>query len=87
MRVLTTRFSYFVSLIETIMSGSSKQMKGLTQFIVDIRNSNDAEEETRRIKIEMNNIQTKFSNSNLNSYQRRNIFASSYISRYLDMMI
>lgn len=46
-------------------------MKGLTQFIVDVRNSNDAEEEKKRIKIEINNIQTKFSTSNLNSYQRR----------------
>lgn len=48
------------------------QMKGLTQFIVDLRNSKDLEEEHKRINLEINNIQTKFnSNSSLNGYQRK----------------
>ncbi|KAK6462336.1 adaptin N terminal region-domain-containing protein [Scheffersomyces coipomensis] len=47
-------------------------MKGLTQFIVDLRNSKDTEEESKRINLEINNIQTKFnSDSSLNSYQRK----------------
>lgn len=48
------------------------QMKGLTQFIIDLRNSKDLQEENKRINLEINNIQTKFnSNSNLNGYQKR----------------
>lgn len=45
-------------------------MKGLTQFIIDIRNTQDAAQERKRINQEINNIQTKFS-SNLSSYQRK----------------
>lgn len=47
------------------------QMKGLTQFIVDLRNSNNAEEERKRINLEISNIQSKFAISNLNSYQKK----------------
>lgn len=47
------------------------QMKGLTQFIVDIRNSQDAEEERRRVGLEVANIKSKFAQANLNSYQRK----------------
>ncbi|CAH6721129.1 AP-2 complex subunit alpha [[Candida] jaroonii] len=50
-------------------------MKGLTQFIVDIRNTHDQQEEKKRINVEVNNIQLKF-NSGLNDYQRR-----KYISK------
>lgn len=46
-------------------------MKGLTQFIVDLRNSKDAEEETKRINLELNNIRSKFGGSSLNSYQKK----------------
>lgn len=46
------------------------QMKGLTQFIVDLRNSHDVEEERRRINVEIDNIQQKFT-AGLNSYQRK----------------
>ena len=46
-------------------------MKGLTQFIVDIREAQDAEAEKRRINLEINNIQTKFSQPNLNGYHRK----------------
>jgi AP-2 complex subunit alpha len=46
------------------------QMKGLTQFIIDLRNSKDFNEENKRINLEINNIQTKF-NTNLNAYQKK----------------
>ncbi|QWU86570.1 hypothetical protein CA3LBN_000788 [Candidozyma haemuli] len=45
-------------------------MKGLTQFIVDLRNSKDAEEEHKRINLEISNVRSKFS-QNLNSYQKK----------------
>uniref|UniRef100_A0A0L0P4X2 AP-2 complex subunit alpha n=1 Tax=Candidozyma auris TaxID=498019 RepID=A0A0L0P4X2_CANAR len=45
-------------------------MKGLTQFIVDLRNSKDAEEEHKRINLEINNVRSKFTLS-LNSYQKK----------------
>lgn len=47
------------------------QMKGLTQFIVDLRNSKDIEEERKRINLEINHIHSKFSTSSLNSYQKK----------------
>lgn len=46
------------------------QMKGLTQFITDLRNSHDFQEERKRITVEINNIRTKFP-TNLNSYQKK----------------
>lgn len=47
-------------------------MKGLNQFIVDLRQAKDSEEETRRINLELNNIRTKFnSSSSLNGYQKK----------------
>lgn len=46
------------------------QMKGLTLFITDLRNSRDAEEESKRINLEINNIRSKF-NSSLKSYQKK----------------
>lgn len=45
-------------------------MKGLTQFIVDLRNSHDVEEERKRINVEINNIHSKFAGG-LNSYQKK----------------
>lgn len=47
------------------------QMKGLTQFIVDLRNSKDNVEENKRINSEINHIQQKFRNNNLNGYQKK----------------
>lgn len=47
------------------------QMKGLTQFIVDLRNSKDTEEERKRINLEINHIHSKFSTTSLNSYQKK----------------
>lgn len=52
-------------------------MKGLTQFILDIRNSQDLEEEKKRVNLEINNIRTKF-NSSVNNYQRK-----KYISKFI----
>lgn len=45
-------------------------MKGLTQFIVELRNSKDAEQEHQRIISEINNVRSKFSLL-LNSYQKK----------------
>lgn len=62
------------------------QMKGLNQFIVDIRNSKDIEEEKKRINLELNNIQSKF-NSNINSYQKKKYVCKLiyiYLSGYAD---
>ncbi|CUM48714.1 unnamed protein product [Debaryomyces tyrocola] len=48
------------------------QMKGLSQFFLDLRNTKDLEEENKRINLEMNNIQQKFrSPQSLNGYQRK----------------
>lgn len=47
------------------------QMKGLTQFILDLRNSNNAIEERKRINLEINNIQAKFALPSINSYQKK----------------
>ena len=45
-------------------------MKGLTQFIVDLRNSKDQDEEDKKIHEEINNIKSKFK-SNLNGNQKK----------------
>lgn len=52
----------------------SKLMKGLTQFIMDLRNSRDIEEENKRINLEINNITSKFQDnggSGLSGYQKK----------------
>lgn len=46
------------------------QMKGLTQFIMDLRSAQDAEEERKRVNVEISNIRTKFA-SPLTPYQHR----------------
>lgn len=46
------------------------QMKGLTQFIMDLRAAQDATEERKRINVEIRNIRTKFESS-LTSYQQK----------------
>ncbi|GMM37326.1 Apl3 protein [Saccharomycopsis crataegensis] len=46
-------------------------MKGLTQFIADLRNSKAQEEEERRINTELVNVQNQFLQPNLNGYQRK----------------
>ncbi|EGW35214.1 uncharacterized protein SPAPADRAFT_133139 [Spathaspora passalidarum NRRL Y-27907] len=45
-------------------------MKGLTQFITDLRNSKDHDEETKKINLEITNIRDKFKTS-LNGYQKK----------------
>lgn len=47
------------------------QMKGLHQFIVDLRNSKDQEEEYKKIRTEANSIQNKFQSTTLNNYQKK----------------
>ncbi|WPK23714.1 hypothetical protein PUMCH_000959 [Australozyma saopauloensis] len=46
------------------------QMKGLTQFIMDLRAAQDAAEERKRINVEVSNIRAKFATS-LTSYQKK----------------
>lgn len=53
------------------------QMKGLTQFIMDLRNSKDLEEENKRINAEISNIHAKFASS-LSGYQKK-----KYVSKLI----
>lgn len=46
-------------------------MKGLTQFIADLRNSRAQEDEDKRINAELVNIQKQFLTPNLSGYQRK----------------
>lgn len=46
------------------------QMKGLTQFIMDLRAAQDASEERKRVKAEISNVRSKFA-SPLTSYQKK----------------
>lgn len=64
------RPSSYRQLHHPISSTMAPQMKGLTQFIVDLRNSHDVDEERKRINVEIDNIQSKFT-SGLNSYQKK----------------
>ncbi|CAK7896551.1 AP-2 complex subunit alpha [[Candida] anglica] len=60
----------------------SKQMKGLTQFILDLRNSNDQREETKRINLEINNIQAKLKGVNSSSERGNTGASASGLSGY-----
>lgn len=46
-------------------------MKGLTQFIVDIRSAQDTDAESKRINLEINNIHSKFAQASLSGYHRK----------------
>lgn len=46
-------------------------MKGLTQFIADLRNARAQEDEDKRINAELVNIQKQFLTPNLSGYQRK----------------
>ncbi len=46
-------------------------MKGLVQFIADIRNAREREAESKRINLELINIQKQFANPHLNGYQKK----------------
>ncbi|KAG7662342.1 uncharacterized protein J8A68_004113 [[Candida] subhashii] len=60
---------------------SKSQMKGLTSFITDLRNSKDQEEEYKKMNLEINNIQAKF-DTNLNGTQKKK-YVSKLIYIYL----
>ncbi|KAI5951384.1 hypothetical protein KGF54_004458 [Candida jiufengensis] len=47
------------------------QMKGLQQFIIELRNSKDQDEEYKKIKQEISNIHQKFQGTSLNGYQKK----------------
>lgn len=53
-------------------------MKGLKQFILDLRNASDSADELKRINLELNNVRAKFASNTLNSYQKR-----KYVSKLL----
>lgn len=46
-------------------------MKGLTQFVVDLRNSKDIQDERKRVTLEISNIRRKFSSQQSMSGQQR----------------
>lgn len=46
-------------------------MKGLHQFILDLRNASDLAEERRRINAEIHNIRQKYTGSSLDSYLKK----------------
>lgn len=54
-------------------------MKGLTQFCMDIRNSRDAQEEHKRICTEINTLKGKFTSSTNGSTRKRNVCKLLYI--------
>ncbi|QPG74134.1 hypothetical protein FOA43_001456 [Brettanomyces nanus] len=47
------------------------QMKGLVQFITDIRNAKEVDDEQKRIQTELVHIQKQFQQSNLSGYHRK----------------
>ncbi|KAH3660331.1 hypothetical protein OGAPHI_006917 [Ogataea philodendri] len=47
------------------------QMKGLVQFITDIRNAKEQEQEHKRVQSELVHIQKQFQQSNLSGYHRK----------------
>ncbi|KAK9450562.1 Clathrin/coatomer adaptor, adaptin-like protein [Limtongia smithiae] len=49
----------------------SSSMRGLVQFIADLRNARARELEEKRINKELANIRQKFKDSNLNGYQKK----------------
>ncbi|KAG5355227.1 AP-2 complex subunit alpha [Yarrowia sp. E02] len=48
-----------------------KDMKGLTQFIADLRNARAREMEEKRVNQELANIRQKFTDPNLSGYQKK----------------
>ena len=52
-------------------SGNPQSMRGLVQFIADIRNARARELEEKRINKELANIRQKFREGNLNGYSRK----------------
>ncbi|ANB14334.1 Apl3p [Sugiyamaella lignohabitans] len=60
----------------------SQPMKGLVQFIADLRNARAREVEVKRVNAELANIRTKFRDPNLNGYNKK-----KYISKLIYMYI
>ncbi|KKA26633.1 hypothetical protein TD95_002647 [Thielaviopsis punctulata] len=52
-------------------SNSNQNMRGLVQFIADLRNARARELEERRINKELANIRQKFKDGNLNGYHKK----------------
>ena len=52
-------------------STNSSSMRGLVQFIADLRNARARELEEKRINKELANIRQKFKDGNLNGYHRK----------------
>ncbi|CZT45982.1 related to alpha-adaptin C [Rhynchosporium secalis] len=52
-------------------SGNNANMRGLVQFIADLRNARARELEEKRINKELANIRTKFRDGNLNGYHKK----------------
>lgn len=51
---------------------TSTTMRGLNEFISDIRQCKDKDSETRRVEVEIAKIRDKFTNDKgLNAYQRK----------------
>lgn len=60
----------------------SQPMKGLVQFIADLRNARAREAEVKRVNVELANIRQKFRSSNLNGYNKK-----KYICKLMYMYI
>ena len=52
-------------------TGSTASMRGLVQFIADLRNARARDLEEKRINKELANIRQKFKDGNLNGYHRK----------------
>lgn len=60
----------------------SQPMKGLVQFIADLRNARAREAEVKRVNTELANIRQKFRDSNLNGYNKK-----KYVCKLIYMYI
>lgn len=52
-------------------SSNNSNMRGLVQFIADLRNARARELEEKRINKELANIRTKFKDGNLSGYHKK----------------
>lgn len=52
-------------------SNNNQNMRGLVQFIADLRNARARELEEKRINKELANIRQKFKDGNLNGYHKK----------------
>ena len=70
------------TLSDTLLSGGGGQSRGLQNFIAEIRNAKNKDEEHARVDKELANIRAKFtSTANLTSYQKKKyVWKMCYIS-------